>query len=120
MSRLRAGLTVAALVALTVMSAQGQDNFRIVSRVDRSDPTRIRLNGSVTNEGRLDVIDVSVTAEALDASGKVLARGISFVSSSIPQGGSASFVASVPPVPGAMTFRVRVTSFRFGLGLQAP
>jgi hypothetical protein len=63
----------------------------------------------------VDVHDVYVTVEALDGAGKVVAKGIAFVSPQIRQGGSAPFEAVVPG-SGAATFRVRVTGYRVGLG----
>ena len=113
-----------ALVALAfvvfVAPALAQQGFRISYEVDDSRPGRARLNGRLTNERGDDVFDVSVTAEALDAKGKVLARGISFVDARIARGDSRMFSVTVPSVPGATTFRVMVSSFRPGLSTQTP
>jgi hypothetical protein len=111
-------LTLVLLLTLTLAHAQG--GFRVTYDVDQSRPTKARLNGRVANERAQDVFDVSVTAEALDASGKVLARGISFVDSRIAQGDSRPFAVSVPAVAGVSSFRVTVSSFRVGLGTPAP
>lgn len=111
-------VAASALAGLLTAPAQAQD-FRVTFEVDRSNPSQIRLNGAVVNEGRNDVLDVYVTAEALDNAGKIVARGITFVSPSIPSRGRATFVASVPAVPGAVRYRVSVTSFRAGFGSQA-
>jgi hypothetical protein len=111
------GLLVAVLLLLAVESA-AQD-FRVTYTVDRATPNRTRVSGAVVNEGRADVLDVYVTAEAVDGNGKVIGRGIAFVSHSIAQGGTAAFEAVIP-VATAATFRVRVTSYRQGLGAQAP
>jgi hypothetical protein len=107
-------------VVLLVAPALAQQGFRISYDVDDSRPGRTRLNGRLTNERGDDVFDVSVTAEALDAKGKVLARGISFVDSRIARGDSRMFSVTVPSVPGATTFRVIVSSFRPGLSTQTP
>lgn len=111
------GLLVAVLLLLAVESA-AQD-FQVTYTVDRSTPNRTRIAGSVVNTGRIDVLDVHVTAEALDAGGKVIGRGIAFVSPNIPQGSSAPFEAVIP-VGTAAKFRVQVTNYRQGLGAQAP
>ena len=108
------------VLALTVALAHAQDGFRITYDVDQSRPAKARLSGRVANERAQDVFDVSVTAEALDSSGKVLARGISFVDSRIAQGDTRPFSVSVPAVPGVAGFRVTVSSFRIGLGSQGP
>jgi hypothetical protein len=114
---LSAGL---ALALLATGAARAQENFRITYQVDRSNPAHARVTGWVFNDAPLDVLDVYVTAEALDSGGKVVARGIAFVASQIGNRGGAPFSATVPAMPGTSRFRVRVTSFRFGLGPQSP
>jgi len=106
-------------VAVLVAPALAQQGFRITYDVDDSRPGRARLNGRLTNERGDDVFDVSVTAEALDARGKVVARGISFVDSRIARGDTRVFSVTVPAVPGATSYRVAVSSFRPGM-LQGP
>jgi hypothetical protein len=107
-------------VAILVAPALAQQGFRITYEVDDSRPGRARLNGKLTNERGDDVFDVSVTAEALDARGKVVARGISFVDARIARGDTRMFSVTVPSVPGATTFRVMVSSFRPGISSQTP
>jgi hypothetical protein len=111
---------VGAALALLGSVASAQQGFHVTHTVDRSNPTQTRINGTVVNEGRNEVVDVYVTAEALDGGGKTVARGITFVSPSIAPGRGVPFTASVPAMPGATSYRVRVTSFRFGQGLQSP
>ncbi len=109
----------ALLVAMTVAAA-AQGPFRITYDVERTASGRTRISGSVFNESPTDVVDVYVTAEALDTSGKTVARGITFVSPSISQGGDAAFEALVPAPASTARFRVRVSSYRPGLSSQAP
>jgi hypothetical protein len=109
---------IVVMTALVPALAPGQESFQLRYNVDRTSPGQVRVNGTVVNDARVDVIDVYVTAEALDAGGKVLGRGIAFVSSSIPQHGTAPFTISIPAAQAATSFRVRVSSFRFGMGLQ--
>lgn len=118
----RAGLTILTAMALVILgttTAAAQENFRITYDVDTSNPGRTRVTGVVFNDARVEVLEVHVTAEALNSAGKVVGRGIAFVSPQIRQGGSAPFEAVVP-AKDAATYRVRVTSFRIGLGTQAP
>jgi hypothetical protein len=115
-TRLTAALALAVL--LVACPAAGQGNFRVTYDVDRN-PQQVRVVGWVTNDAPFDAHDVYVTAEALDAGGKVVARGIAFVASHIPSRGTAGFSAPVPAVPTIARFRVRVTSFRMGLGPQS-
>jgi len=112
-------LLVAAVALLALAAAPlpawAQASFKVTYRVERTDAQRVELAGRVHNAGGIDAVDVYVTAEALDASGKVLARGITFVAASIPAGNDAEFGARVPNVSGTTGFRVVVSGFRFGL-----
>lgn len=108
-------------IVLAGSAALAQDGFKITFEVDDSRPGRARLNGKVTSERSQDVFEVSVTAEALDARGKVLARGISYVDSRIGRGETRQFAVTVPAVAGTASFRVVVSSFRLGIsGPQSP
>jgi hypothetical protein len=106
------------LLAADAASAQG--GLRVTQEPERLDGNQYIVAGRVTNETRREALDVYVTVEALDAGKKVVASGISYVSSSIPSRGEAPFVAKVPRMPGATTFRVSVTGYRFGLGAESP
>lgn len=99
--------------------ARAQDPFQLTFSVDRSGTGPVKVSGRVLNEGRMDVFDVYVTAEAVDTAGKVLGRGITFVSASIPPRGVVPFVISIPAAQTAATFRVSVSSFRQGIGQQS-
>ena len=109
---------VVVVAALVPAPARGQESFQLRYNVDRTSPGQVRVNGTVVNEARFDVVDVYVTAEALDAGGHVLGTGIAYVSASIPQRGTAPFTVSIPAAQTATSFRVRVSSFRYGMGLQ--
>jgi hypothetical protein len=114
----RCALWTLMVVGMTLVPTVGhaQDPFQIRYTVDRGGAGPVRVQGTVVNDARLDVYDVYVTAEALDASGKIVGRGIAFVSGSIPQQMSAPFAISIPAAQGAASFRVRVSSFRYGAG----
>ena len=114
----RALVLLALALVLAASAALAQDGFRISYDVDDSRPGRARLNGKVTNERGSDVFEVSVTAEALDARGKVIARGISYVDARIARGDTRMFSVTVPSVPGTTGYRVVVSSFR--TGIQGP
>jgi hypothetical protein len=108
------------IVLFVAGEATAQDGFRITYDVDRTRPERARLTGRIVNERSEDVFEVSVTGEALDARGKVLARGIAYVDSRIGRGDGRPFSMSVPTVAGTTSFRVVVSSFRGGFGNQGP
>ena len=111
---------VAMAMTLGPVVGRAEEPFQLRYTVDRGAGTGpVRVQGTLVNEARLDIYDVYVTAEALDAAGKVIGRGIAFVVGSIPQNGSVPFVVSIPAAQTAASFRVRVSSFRYGAGVQA-
>jgi hypothetical protein len=122
MRRAGARLTriVAALAAAVAIAADAQQGFRVTYNIDRSNPGQIQIAGTVFNDSAQDAFDVSVTAEALDARDKVVARGIAHVSARIPSQGSAPFVCKVPLMPAAVRYRAAVSGFRAGTGTQTP
>jgi hypothetical protein len=113
-------LVIAAGLGLSVEPARAQNGFRVTYDVDRTRPERARVTGRVVNERSEDVFEVSVTAEALDAKGKVLSKGIAYVDSKISRGDSRAFSMSVPTVAGTTDFRVVVSTFRAGMAPQGP
>jgi hypothetical protein len=50
----------------------------------------------------------------------VVARGITYVATRIPGRGSVSFLAKVPAMSSAVRYRASVSSYRAGMGTQAP
>jgi hypothetical protein len=108
-ARLTAMVAALAATLLAAGAVHAQETFRVLYNVDRSNPEQVQVAGTVFNDSGQDVFDVSITAEALDARGKVVARGITYVSARIPGRGSASFVC-------------KVSAFRAGAGPtpQAP
>jgi hypothetical protein len=108
------------LLLLIAAEARAQDGFRITFEVDRTRAERARLTGRIVNERPEDVFEVTVTGEALDAKGKVLARGIAYVDSKIGRGDGRPFSMSVPTVAGTANYRVVVSSFRAGFATQGP
>lgn len=111
-------MALAALGALAAGAdpARAQGPLRVTWSVERTGPTHVELAGRVMNDSSQDVVEVYVTAEALDASGKVLARGIAFVATQIPSRRASEFSARVPNVRGTTGFRVGVSNYRLGLG----
>jgi hypothetical protein len=103
--------------------ATGADTFRITDVHDQptpGDPAHMAVRGTVLNTDRRTVLNVYVTAEALDSSHHVVATGVAYVTSAIEGSRSAPFVVTLRRVNGVVDYRVLVTSFRFGLGPQAP
>jgi len=113
-------LVLTAGLGLSVEPARAQNGFRVTYDVDRTRPDRARVTGRVVNERSEDVFEVNMTAEALDAKGKVLSKGIAYVDSKIGRGDGRSFSMSVPTLAGTTDFRVVVSSFRVGMAPQGP
>jgi hypothetical protein len=98
--------------------AQGPASFRITHSVDKGSQAQVNVSGRVFNDARADAIDVYVTAEALDAAGKIVASGVSYIGA-VSAGSSTAFIIKVPSARAAASFRVLVTSFRFGFANQS-
>jgi hypothetical protein len=92
--------------------------FRIMHTIDKGTQAQVTVTGRVFNDARADAVDVYVTADALDAGGKILASGVSYVGT-VTAGSSAGFIIKVPSARAAATFRVAVTSFKFGFAIQS-
>jgi hypothetical protein len=108
------------VLLITAVIASAQAGFRVSHTVARTLPTHVEVAGSVVNEARADAVDVSVTVEAIGAGGKVLARGITFVASRIPENATAPFSAKIPVVQGVTGYRATVTTYRFVQNIQGP
>jgi hypothetical protein len=121
--RLRPPRWLSAVVTLAVVliaaTALAQSNpFRLTHTLDKGTQPQVAVSGHVFNDARSDAVDVYVTAEALDGAGKVIASGVAYVGS-IPAGSSSAFQVKVPSARTAASFRVLVTSFRFGFAIQS-
>jgi hypothetical protein len=111
-------LIASLLVFVTLGAAQAL--FRITYDVEWRDAKAVMLEGRVFNDTGRDALDVWITAEALNASGKTVARGIAFVSSAISRGDNARFEVKLPSAEGVETFKIAVTSYRSGSEVQSP
>lgn len=120
-SRARVVLLFVVLACLSLaQDAPAQSSFTVTHAVARSTPTHVEIDGTVRNDARADALDVSVTVEALGAGGKVVSRGVSYVTSRIAEGATVAFTAKVPAVAGITGYRARVTSYRFLQAIQSP
>ena len=106
------------LVLFGVRLATAQP-FRITfKRAD--EPSSIVLMGEVSNDGFRDVVDVWVAADAQNAEGKIVGRGMAFVASFLRGGGTTTFTVKLPRAAQAQSFRLAVSSFRYASGEQSP
>lgn len=112
-------VVVTLALALIAATALAQSNpFRLTHTIDKGTQPQVAVSGRVFNDARSDAVDVYVTAEALDGTGKVIASGVAYVGS-ISAGTSTAFHVKVPAARNAASFRVLVTSYRFGFAIQS-
>jgi len=116
----RRALLLLAALTLIASSAAAQGGFRVTHGVQNTTPTHVEITGTVTNDNRVDAVDVSVTVDALNSNGKRAARGIAFVTPRLRPGATASYVVKVPLVPDVGSYRAAVSSFRFMQGVEGP
>jgi hypothetical protein len=111
----------ATLIAIAAgVTAGAQETLRVSYEIDRTTrPGQARLNGVVVNEGTAEAVDVSVSAEALNSTGRVVGRGVTYVDPRIARGDSRTFLVIVPNAAAAERFRVTATSVR-GFTPQGP
>jgi len=106
------------LFATSVPAQTPPAPFRLTHTFDKGPQPQVIVSGRVFNDARSDAIDVYVAAEALDAGGKVMASGVTYVGA-VPAGASVAFAVKVPSARTAASFRVNVTSYRFGSAFQS-
>jgi hypothetical protein len=111
---------VAVLLVLLEAGLATAQPFRITFRREPDEATSIVLKGEVFNDGSRDLVDVWVTADALDAGGKAVGRGLAFVAALLPGPGSTSFTVKLPRVEAARSFRLAVSSFRYRSTMESP
>lgn len=118
---LQLGLAIL-LVLVGVGLAAAQQPFRITFHREPDEPSSIVLAGEVVNDGARDVVDVWVSAEAEDARRRVVARSMAYISSFLPERGTATFTIKLLPAEDARAFRITVSSFRYAStsGVQSP
>ena len=107
------------LVLFGVRLATAQP-FRITFKREPDEPSSIVLTGEVSNDGFRDVVDVWVAADAQNAEGKIVGRGMAFVASFLRGRGTTTFTVTLPRAAQAQSFRLAVSSFRYASGEQSP
>lgn len=120
MRRLAAIVLTATLVLLSGGPGAAQEQFRISFERQPDEPTSLVLAGTLSNAGSRDVVDVWVGAEALNAEGRVVGRGLVFVSPLLRSRANTKFAVKLPRVEQVQSFRVFVSSFRYLVGAESP
>ena len=114
------GLCVALCIVLLDVGLVAAQPFHITVRREPDEPSSLVLAGDLANEGGRDVVDVWVTAEAMNAEGKVVARGLVFVTPMLRGRSSTPFTVKLPRVQEARAFRAAVSSFRYLHATESP
>ncbi|HSE04691.1 MAG TPA: FxLYD domain-containing protein [Methylomirabilota bacterium] len=112
-------LTATLLLLLSGGPGAAQD-LRLTFERQPDEPTSLVLAGTLSNDSSRDVVDVWVTAEALNAGGRVVGRGLAFASPLLRGRASTKFTVKLPRVEQAQSFRVFVSSFRYLAGAESP
>jgi len=120
MRRLAAIVLTANLVLLSGGPSAAQEQFRISFQRQPDEPTSLVLAGTLFNEGSRDVVDVWVGAEALNAGGRVVGRGLAFVGPLLRGRADTKFVVKLPRVEQVQSFRMSVSSFRYLVRAESP
>jgi hypothetical protein len=120
MRLLAAIILTANLVLLWAGLGAAQQPFHLTFHRAPDEPSSLVLVGNVSNDGSRNVVDVWVTADALDARGRVVARGLAFVTSQLPGRASRAFTVKLPRAEEAHSFRVFVSSFRYMFATESP
>ena len=118
--RIPVALILALCLALLGVGLATAEPFRITFQRERDEPSSIVLMGEVFNDGVRDVVDVWITADARNAEGKVVGRGMAFVASFLRGRGTTTFTVKLPRVEQAQSFRLAVSSFRYASAEQSP
>ena len=119
--RLLAAIALTAgLVLLSPGLGAAQQPFRVTFHRAPDEPSSLVLVGEVSNDGSRDVVDVWMTAQALNAAGRVVARGLAFVTHLLPRAQSTPFTVKLPRTEQVQDFKVFVSSFRYMYATESP
>jgi hypothetical protein len=118
--RIPVGIILAMCLVLLGVGLATAQPFRITFQRERDEPSSIVLMGEVFNDGLRDIVDVWVTADARNADGKVVGRGVAFVASFLRGRGTTTFTVKLPRAEQAHSFRLVVSSFRYASAEQSP
>jgi hypothetical protein len=114
---LRLTLVFLAVLVATPPVADAQDSrfsdsrFEITWRV-RGTPPAFRFDGEVTNRQPIDVSDIVLAVESVDASGRVTSTTVGFIDGSVTGNGSRAFSFRSSITGDAKSLRLRPVSWQ--------
>ena len=104
--------TVALLDAQT-FTPQSSSGLSVSHIVEKAGGSRVLIFGDVRNSTNSTAERVAILAEGLDEGGRVVSRGRSFVTGTVPSRGSAPFEIRLLASGTERRYRVQVESFQF-------
>jgi hypothetical protein len=113
------GLLLAALPALTLaqtFTPQSPIGLSVTFTTERAGGTRVLVFGDVRNTSNAPAQRVTLMAEGLDESGRVVSRARGYVLGTIPSRGSSSFEIRIAASGSERRYRVQIEAFEFVVG----
>ena len=112
------GLFLAALPALTLaqtFTPQSPVGLSVTFTSERAGGTRVLVLGEVRNTTNSPAQRVTLLAEGLDESGRVVSRARGYVLGTIPSRGSSSFEIRLTASGSERRYRVQIEAFEFAV-----
>jgi hypothetical protein len=103
----------AALLDAQTFTPQSSSGLSVSHTVEKAGGSRVLIFGDVRNSTNSTAERVAILAEGLDEGGRVVSRGRSFVTGTVPSRGSAPFEIRLLASGTERRYRVQVESFQF-------
>ena len=113
------GLLFGGLPAITLaqtFTPQSPIGLSVTFTTERAGGTRVLVFGEVRNTSNAPAQHVTLMAEGLDESGRVVSRARGYVLGTIPSRGSSSFEIRIPGSGSERRYRVQIEAFEFLVG----
>jgi hypothetical protein len=117
--RLLCGLLIAgwtAAASAQTFTPQSASGLSVSFTTERAGGSRILVFGDVRNTTNAPAERVVILAEGLDESGRVVSRGRTYVTGTVPARGSAPFEVRLSASGSEKRYRVQVDAFEFFQG----
>ena len=117
--RLLIGLLLAALPAPALaqtFTPQSPIGLTVTFTTERAGGTRVLVFGEVRNTNNAPAQHVTLVAEGLDESGRVVSRARGYVLGTVPSRGTSSFEIRIPASGSERRYRVQIEAFEFVMG----
>ncbi|HET7876789.1 MAG TPA: hypothetical protein VFN71_14800 [Methylomirabilota bacterium] len=112
------GVVLAGWAHAQTFTPQSPTALSVTFSTERAGGTRVLIFGEVRNSANHPAERVTLMAEGLDESGRVVSRSRGYVSGLVPSRGSAPFEIRLLSAGSEKRYRVQVESFQFQIGGQ--